>query len=110
MTTISPTIVLMVLVSALAQIAGLSLMPATRGFTAPVVSVAAVAFFATGIWIMARLTHAGVNLGVLIPIMAVLIPMGTVLVGVFYYGETSSLLKVGMLFVAFILIGAANLV
>ena len=106
---ISPLVTLMVLISAGAQIFGLFLLPATRGLTQPLPTIAAAAAFLFGIRVMARIAPSGVNLSLLVPVMAALVPIGAIMVGIFAYGEVASLAKIGVLVVACILIGVANL-
>lgn len=106
---ISPLVIVMLLISAGAQILGLFLLPATKGLTLPLPTIAAAAAFLFGIGLMARIAHSGVNLSLLVPVLAAIVPIGAIMVGIFAYGETATLAKVATLVVACILIGVANL-
>jgi hypothetical protein len=64
-------------------------------------------FFLLGIGALARLTHHGVELSILIPIIAAAIPLTTVVVGIIVYGESASPLKIGLLLVACLSVGWA---
>ncbi len=108
MAAITPTIVIMLMISAAVQVFGFYLMPMTQGLTAPVPTAGAALAFLVGIGIMARIAHAGVDLSLFVPVISVLIPLGAIAVGIFAYGEVASLAKIGTLVVACVLIGFAN--
>jgi multidrug transporter EmrE-like cation transporter len=110
MAAITPAIAGMVALSVVAQIVALSMLPASKGLTELVPTLGMALGFAVGIGIMARIAHAGVNLGLLVPIMSALVPLGAIAVSVFLYNEAVSPAKIGMLLAACGLIGAANLV
>lgn len=110
MPNLSPVLFAMFLGSAVFQVLGIALLPATKGLTQIMPTIGAAACFIIGVGLMARLNHSGVNLSLLIPLMATAIPLCTALIGVFAYGESASLLKVGMLVVACLIIGAASAV
>lgn len=110
MAAISPTIVGLVLLSAASQILGLFIMPATKGLTQPLPTLGFALCFAIGIGLLARISNMGVNLGLLIPIVAALVPLGAVAIGVLFLNEPASLAKIGTLVFACVLIGVANLV
>jgi multidrug transporter EmrE-like cation transporter len=110
MAAVSPLIVGLVLLSVISQVIGLAIMPATKGLTQPLPTLGFVLCYALGIGILAKLSNMGVNLGLLIPFVAALVPLGAVFVGIFMYGEAASLAKIGILVFACILIGVANMV
>jgi TRAP-type mannitol/chloroaromatic compound transport system permease large subunit len=105
---VSPGTIALVVLSAAAQVLGLFLLPQTRGLTNAIATIAAAAAFLFGIGLMARITHAGVNLSLLVPLLATMIPLGGIAVGIFAYGETASLGKIGALILACALIGLSN--
>lgn len=109
MAAVSPLIVVLVLLSALAQVVGLMIMPATKGLTQPLPTLGLALCFAVGIGLLARISNMGVNLGLLIPFVAALVPLGAVAVGIFMYGEPASIAKIGILVFACVLIGVANI-
>ena len=90
------------------QLFGLILLPLTKGFTEPMPTVGAALGFEVGIGLLARLIHSGINLSVLIPLLAATVPLATIAFGVLVYGESASLLKITMLVSACILIGFAS--
>jgi quaternary ammonium compound-resistance protein SugE len=110
MSAISPAIALMVILSGALQIFAMSMLPMTRGLTEPLPTIGVAAGFLAGIGIMARITHAGINLSLLIPILAAVVPTGAILVGIFFYGEPASTAKICVLVGACMLIGLSNVV
>ncbi len=110
MAAISPLIVGLVFLSAAAQVAGLTLMPATKGLTQLWPTLGLALGFAVGIGILAKISDMGVNLSLLIPFVAALVPLGAVVVGITVYGEPASALKIGMLVTACAMVGVANTV
>ncbi len=110
MAAVSPLIVGLVFLSALAQVLGLTMMPASKGLTQFWPTVGLALGFVVGIGILARIPHMGVNLSLLIPFVAALVPLGAVAVGVLLYGEPASFAKIGILVTACVLVGVANTV
>lgn len=105
---LSATVILTFLVVVIAQTIGISILPKTQGFTNIGYALGAAAAFILSLAAMARLIQSGVNLGILIPLMASTIPLASVVIGIFVYGESASLPKVGLLVVACILVGVAS--
>jgi len=95
--------------SALAQIAGASILPMTRGLNQVTVTVICALCFLTGLGIMSRLIYSGVNLTFVVPLMSALVPMGCVLVATLLYTEPVSIAKISILILACVLIGIANM-
>lgn len=89
------------------QLLAVMLLPRTRGFTVLLPTVAAAIFFVCGIWMVARMYHSGAKLGIMMPLLAAVIPLGIIAIGVFMYGESASVLKIALLVGACGLIGAA---
>jgi hypothetical protein len=56
---------------------------------------------------VARLYNGGAKLGIMMPLLAAVIPIGIIAIGVFMYGEKASPAKVALLVAACGLIGAA---
>jgi multidrug transporter EmrE-like cation transporter len=90
------------------QLCAIALLPRTRGFVAPLPTMACVAAFVFSIWMISRLAHEGTSLGILIPLLNAIIPLGTVAIGVLGFGESASLSRIAMLLVACVLIGVAS--
>lgn len=108
MASASPVTFGLIIFSAILQIAGFAMMPASKGGTAPVPTIIMIILFNTALFVMARVTHSGVNLGLLMPLLTILVPMGGVAVGAFFYGESASAMKVALLFAACALVVVAN--
>jgi len=89
------------------QIVGIALLPRTLGLTRLIPTIGMYAAFGATYWIIARMIKAGVNLGILIPINAAVVPIATVIMGVLLYGESASPARLVLLGIACILIGAA---
>ena len=94
--------------SVIGQLVALGLLPRTQGFANPVMTVVCLAFFVFSIWMIARLVHSGVNLSLLMPILAAVIPLGTIAIGVLVYGDNPSLGRIALLVAACGLIGLAS--
>lgn len=90
------------------QLITIGLLPRTSGFTVPFPTVGCVTAVVFSLWMTARIAHSGVNIGILIPFMAAIVPLAAVLMGAAAYGEELSFLKVAILAVACSLIGVAS--
>jgi multidrug transporter EmrE-like cation transporter len=83
------------------------LLPRTQGFTNPLPTVGCAALFVCGIWMVARLYHGCAKLGIVMPLLAAVIPIGIIAIGVLMYGERASFFKILVLLAACGLVGAA---
>jgi len=108
MPNLSISIVLIFVASVVFQLFGLVMLPLTKGFTEPMPTIGAAVGFLLGIGLLARLTNSGVNLSVLIPLLAAIVPLATIAFGILVYGEAASVLKIILLVSACILIGFAS--
>jgi small multidrug resistance pump len=90
------------------QVTALLLMPLSRGFTAWLPTAGCLALFAVGLGLLARLAHSGIELGTLIPLSSASVPLATMILAIFLYGESPSPLKVALLLGACALIGVAS--
>ncbi|HKT72183.1 MAG TPA: hypothetical protein VJQ47_04785 [Steroidobacteraceae bacterium] len=104
---VRPLVVLMVVISIVAQVLGAALLPRTGGLTQPGYTAACALCYVVGIGLLARVVHAGVELGIVIPILAATIPLASIAVGVFVYGESAAPLKLALLVVACAAVGVA---
>lgn len=95
-------------VSLVFQLAALSLLPKTQGFTNIVYTVVFMTLYTIAFAAMARLIQSGANLSVVLPLFSAVVPLVTVALGIFIYGESASLQKVAMLVVACVLVGLAS--
>ena len=108
MVTLTPTIIAMLAASVVFQVIGLSLMPLTKGLTELVPSIGCGIAFLAGLGLMARLLNSGINLGILLPFMAAIVPLCAIAVGIMFYGESASLIKLSLLVSACLVIGFAS--
>ncbi len=106
----TPAVAVMLLTSAAAQIVAAALIPLSQGYTRPLPTIGSLLAFGIGMTLVARISHAGVNIGTLIPIMSATIPLCAIAVGVMFYGEPASFARIGILVLACILVGVSNLV
>ena len=81
-------IVLMLILSVAAQVFGVYLLPMTQGLTQLVPTIGAGLSILFAVGLMARITHAGVNLSTLMPIIAATVPLGAIAVGILMYVMT----------------------
>jgi multidrug transporter EmrE-like cation transporter len=94
--------------SVVAQLIGISLLPRTHGFSRPGYTLVCVLVFLIGFTLVAKLTYSGMSLGIMMPAMAAVVPLGTIAIGVLLYREKTSATRIGFLVGACILIGIAN--
>jgi multidrug transporter EmrE-like cation transporter len=106
---ISPSVVLMFLAAIAAQVVTVFLLPLSRGLTDIVPTVGMFLSSLVAIGLFSRIIHAGVNLGILLPLFGASVPLVAVILGFFYFGEAASLAKIATLVAACVLIGVANL-
>lgn len=97
MFSISPMALFVFIASVACQVAAVGLLPATKGFTAPLPTVASAAGIVLGIGAMARLLNMGVNLSVLVPLLSAVVPLCGVAIGILLYGDSASIVKIALL-------------
>ncbi|MBB6123013.1 hypothetical protein [Sphingobium subterraneum] len=90
------------------QALGLSLLPATRGFTALWPTVICIVSFVLSFAVFARLINNGVELSMLTPIVTITLQLVVLVIGITVYHETASMTKIGLLVGAAAMIGAAT--
>ena len=108
MTEVSLESIVLFLGTAIFQLLGASLVPATHGMTKPLPAMGVLVSYAIGVTLMARLLNTGVSLSLLIPLLTLGITLGAIAVGVTVYGESASLTKLVLLGLATILICLAS--
>ena len=101
-------VVLMFITSAALQTAGIALMPLSKGLTAPLPTAGVALCYLAGIGLMIKITSSGVSIGVLIPLLATVIPLLSILLSIVFFGDSASWLKIGLLVTACLLIGFAS--
>jgi multidrug transporter EmrE-like cation transporter len=107
MAAMSPLVIAMIVVSIVAQIVGVALLPRTIGLTDPLNTLLCALCYVVGIGLLARIVHAGVELGIVMPILAAAVPLAAMVLGVVLYGESAAPLKIGLLVSACVAIGVA---
>ena len=90
------------------QALGLSLLPATRGFTAIGATVACILSFVLSFAVFARLINNGVELSTLTPVVTITLQVVVLVIGITVYHESASFAKIGLLLGAAVMIGAAT--
>src|SRR5450432_1811692 len=110
MPSIPARIYVLFFVSVAFQLAAMFILPRTRGFTAPLPTLACAVLFVCGIGAVARMYVSGAKLGIMSPLLAAVIPLGVIAIGVFAYNESASPLRIALLLGACGLIGAAAMV
>jgi len=110
MSSIPARIYVLFFVSVAFQLAAMSILPRTRGFTAPLATLACAALFICGIGVVARMYASGAKLGIMSPLLAAVIPLGVIAIGILAYNESASPLRIALLLGACGLIGAAAMV
>ena len=88
------------------QALGLSLLPATRGFTAIVPTSICIVSFVASFAVFARLIANGVELSMLTPIVTITLQLVVLVIGVAVYQEHASPARLGLLLGATVMIAA----
>jgi hypothetical protein len=92
----------------LAQVISVGVLPRTLGFSNFPYTLACLIAFDLSLWICARLSQGGVNLGLLIPAMSALVPLASIAVGIVVYHEPALVPRIALLIAACGLIGVAS--
>lgn len=90
------------------QVIEASLLPATRGFSAPLATAGSIICFVLALYCMARLIFGGFHLSIVVPVMTCTVPLVILVIAVSVYGEAASALKIVLLVVATVMIGSAS--
>jgi multidrug transporter EmrE-like cation transporter len=90
------------------QLTAIALLPKTAGFANLVPTVGCIVAFVFSLWMLARLSTGGLNLGILVPLVAAVVPLGAIIIGVVLYGERVSVPKFLCLGASCLLIGVAS--
>jgi len=108
MSSLTTGVVAMFTASMALQLFMLSMLPLSKGYTSPLPTIAALVSLNLAFYIYARLIADGAQLSIMVPLSATVIPLCSIAIGVFFYGEPAPLLKLGLLFLATIIIGIAS--
>lgn len=95
-TNLNLNLILLVAGAAIFQLAGVSFLPATRGMSVPLPTLAVLVCYALGITCMARLLISGMALGIVIPLVTLIIIIGSIVVGMVVYGDNPSPTKLSL--------------
>ena len=105
---LNPLIIAVFVFLILTQALAVSLLPRTEAFTSPGWTAAFAVIMGTSQYSFAWLLHKGTPMGSLVPLMAAVIPLILIAVGIFFYRESASALRVILLVSACGLIGVAS--
>jgi len=108
MSGISPIAIAMFGASIVLQLISLAFMPLSHGYTKPLPTLGVIVCTNLTVYFFALLVARGVQLSVLIPISAALVPLGAIALGVLTNGESAPMLKMAILVFAAFLIGVAS--
>jgi quaternary ammonium compound-resistance protein SugE len=97
----------MVALIVVTQVIGASMLVKTDGFRDPAWTAACLATFAVSLFLLAETLRQGMALSLLMPILAALVPLATVIVAVTLFREQASWAKLALLALSCVLIGAA---
>lgn len=108
MSTLSLPIIAAFAFTIVGQAIGLSLIPATRGFTAIWPTIACILSFVLSFGVFARLVNKGVQLSLLTAIVTVTLQLVVVVVGIIVYHQPASLTKIALLLGAAVIVAVAS--
>lgn len=91
----------------ISNVFAISVLPRTAGFTKLMPTLLCSLGFLVTAWALSRLVHGGMQLSILMPLAATIVPLAAVIVGVLYFNDPVSPLKIGLLIAACGLIGVA---
>jgi multidrug transporter EmrE-like cation transporter len=90
------------------QLLAISMLPLTEGLTKPIPTSVGALGFLIGMGLLARLVNSGVTLSTVIPLMSTAVPIASIAMGVLFFGDSASALKIVALVAACVLIGLAS--
>jgi quaternary ammonium compound-resistance protein SugE len=91
----------------LTQIAGVTLLVKTAGFRDPMWTAACLATYAVSLFLLAETLRQGMALSLMMPILAALVPLASIIIAVAVFREQASWIKLGLLSLACVLIGVS---
>lgn len=98
---------IMFVVAVIGQVAGISLLPRTDGFTNLPWTAASLGAFIGSLWLLSLIMRQGAPLNIMVPLVAASVPLLTIGVAYFGYGQTASFAKLAMLVAACAAVGVA---
>lgn len=99
--------IIMVALVTVTQVAGATMLVKTTGFRDPAWTAACLAVYVVSFYLLAEVIRQGLALSLVMPILAALVPLATVIVAITVLGEPASWLRIGVLCSACALIGFA---
>lgn len=100
--------IILFLLGAAGQVGGSLLLGRTDAFRNPGWSVACLAIYMVSFWALATMIREGGPLSMIMPALAASVPIVTILVAVFFMGESASWARLGVLAAACLAIGYAG--
>lgn len=97
--------VIMVALVTVTQVAGATMLVKTMGFRDPAWTAACLAVYVLSFYLLAEVIRQGLALSLVMPILAALVPLATIIIAITVLGEPASWLRVGVLCSACALIG-----
>ncbi len=91
------------------QVTALYFLPLTNGFANLRPTLMLLLCFGLSFYLFSRLVAAGVQMSVLLPASAALVPLGAIFLGVVVYGEAAPLPKIGLLCLSAAIIAGASM-
>jgi multidrug transporter EmrE-like cation transporter len=99
--------ILLVLFVTVTQVAGSTLLVKTDGFRAPGWTALCLGIYVVSFFAMATMFREGMPLGILLPLLAAVVPLLAIATGIIFLGETASWMRIGLLCASCLLIGIA---
>jgi len=99
--------VIMVGLVVITQVIGVSMLVKTVGFRDPMWTAACLATYTVSLFILADTLRQGIALSLMMPILAALVPLASIIIAITVFREQVSLAKLGLLALSCVLIGVA---
>jgi multidrug transporter EmrE-like cation transporter len=99
---------LLFIAAVVAQVISVALLPRTLGFSNVPATLACLIAFDLSLWLCARMSQGGMNLGLLIPAMSAVVPLASIVVGIVIYHEPALVPRIALLAAACGLIGITS--
>jgi quaternary ammonium compound-resistance protein SugE len=99
--------ILMIMFVTGTQVAGSALLVKTDGFRASGWTALCLGIYVASFYVMANMFREGMPLGLLLPLLAAMVPLLAIIVGYFMLGETASMTRIGLLVGSCVLVGLA---
>ncbi len=104
---LSLRLILTIGIVVITQVGAASLLVRTNGFRDPVWTAACLGIYVVSFYFLADAIRRGMALSLVMPILAALVPLATIVVAVTFLGEQASWARIGVLSAACALIGVA---